>query len=186
MKRIVVGITGASGSAYGIRLLEVLKSTPGVETHLVLTTAGRKTLSLESDFTPEEVEALADFCHDPEDLAAPLSSGSFKVEAMVVVPCSMKSLSAIVNSYGADLLARAADVTLKEGRKLILCPRETPLHKGHLKLMLSAAELGAVILPPMVAFYHRPKSVEEIVDHTVGRILDTLGVDSDLFKRWGG
>ncbi|TAL15871.1 UbiX family flavin prenyltransferase [bacterium] len=185
MRRIVVGITGASGSAYGIRLLEVLKDSPEIETHLILTTAGRKTLSLESGRTPEEVEALADFRHDPEDLAAPLSSGSFKVDSMVVVPCSMKSLSAIVNSYGADLLSRAADVTLKEGRKLILCPRETPLHKGHLKLMLFAAELGAVILPPMVAFYHKPKSVEEIVDHTVGRILDTLEVDSDLFKRWG-
>ncbi|TLN23518.1 UbiX family flavin prenyltransferase [bacterium] len=185
MKRILVGITGASGSIYGIRLLEELKKAGGIETHLILTAAARTTLAIETDYTPEMVAGLADFCHNPADLAAPPASGSFKMEAMAIVPCSMKSLSAVANSYCADLLSRAADVTLKEGRKLILCPRETPLHKGHLQLLVKAADIGATIIPPIPAFYHRPKTIDDIVNHTVSRLLDALGVENSLSRRWG-
>jgi 4-hydroxy-3-polyprenylbenzoate decarboxylase len=186
MRRFAIGITGASGVIYGVRLLEALRRTEGVETHLVLTDGAKKTLGFETDLTPEDVEALAHRVHRVDDLGAPLASGSFPVEAMAVVPCSMKTLSSIARSYGDNLLTRAADVTLKEGRTLVLCPRETPLHKGHLKLLWEAADLGARIVPPMVAFYPRPRTVEEIVDQTVGKILDQLGVEHALFRRWEG
>jgi len=186
MRRIVIGMSGASGAIYGVRLLEALGQTAGVETHLVLSEGARATLAAETDLTPADVERLAHRVHDPANLAAPIASGSFPVEAMAVVPCSMKTLSAITRSYGDNLLVRAADVTLKEGRPLVLCPRETPLHKGHLKLLWEAADLGARIVPPMVAFYPRPQSIAEVVDHTVGKILDQLGIPHELFRRWGG
>jgi 4-hydroxy-3-polyprenylbenzoate decarboxylase len=186
MKRILVGITGTSGVAYGVRLLDALRQTPEVETHLIVSAGGRRTLALETDQTPSDLEALADRVHDAGDLAAGPASGSFVTHAMAVVPCSMKTLSAITHSYADNLLVRAADVTLKEGRRLVLVPSETPLHAGHLELLLRAARLGAVVLPPMVAFYHRPKSIQEVIDHTVGKILDALGVEHALFRRWEG
>jgi len=186
MRRIVVGITGASGTIYGIKLLEALKQSMGVESHLVITPSALRTMELETDFTRAEVERLAHHVHDAENIASPLASGSFPVEAMAVVPCSIKTLSAIAHSYADNLLVRAADVSLKEGRKLILGVRETPLHKGHLKLMLAAAELGATIVPPMVALYHKPRSINEVVDHGVGRILDCLEIPHELYRRWEG
>ncbi|MBI5442061.1 MAG: UbiX family flavin prenyltransferase [Deltaproteobacteria bacterium] len=184
-KRFVVGISGATGAIYGVRLLQVL-SELDVETHLVLTNPGRRNIELETDWKVADVEKLATKVHDIENIAANIASGSFLTAGMAVVPCSMKTLSGIVHSYNDNLLNRAADVTLKEGRRLVLCPRETPLHKGHLDLLRRAAELGAVILPPMVAFYHRPKTLQEIIDQTVGKVLDALGVGNRLFRRWEG
>ena len=185
MKRLIVGMSGASAAIYGIRLLEVLKETD-VETHLVISSAAKKIILLETDFKVEEVEALADHVYDIDDIGAAIASGSFKTDGMVIIPCSIKSLSAIANSYGANLLLRAADVTLKERRRLVAVVRETPLHRGHLQLMLRLTEMGAIIFPPLPAFYHRPKTVEDIVDHTVGRVLDLFGVDHALFERWSG
>lgn len=186
MKRLIVGITGASGAIYGVRLLEVLKGVDGVETHLVLSNAARQTLALETDYSVRDVQAMADRVHDCRDIAAGISSGSFKTAGMVILPCSMKTLSAIVNSYSDGLLARAADVVLKERRTLVLCVRETPLHLGHLRLMTAAAEMGAVIMPPVPALYHRPASLQEIIDQTVNRVLDQFDIDlpEDLFQRW--
>ena len=185
MKRLIVGMSGASAAIYGIRLLEVLKETD-VETHLVISSAAKKIILLETDFKVEEVEALADHVYDKDDIGAAIASGSFKTDGMVIIPCSIKSLSAIANSYGANLLLRAADVTLKERRRLVAVVRETPLHRGHLQLMLRLTDMGAIIFPPLPAFYHRPKTVEDIVDHTVGRVLDLFGVDHALFERWSG
>lgn len=187
-QRLIVGITGASGAVYGVRLLERLRELAGnaIQTHLVMTPSGEKTISLETTFGVNRVRELADFVHGYADIAAPISSGSFITMGMVVVPCSMRTLSDIAHSRADNLLVRSADVTLKEGRKLVLVPRETPLHRGHIKLMLTAAENGAVILPPMPAFYHHPKTVDDIVDHTVGKILDQFGVEHDIFKRWEG
>ena len=184
--KVIVGISGASGVIYGIRLLQALRESQGVETHLVLSATGKLNIRLETDFKVPEVEALAGRVHDDRNLAACISSGSFRSDAMLVVPCSMKSLSGIVNSYSDTLLTRAADVTLKDRRPLILVPRETPLHLGHCKLLYEAAQLGAIIAPPMPAFYNKPASVEDIVDHTVGRLLDLLGLESGLVRRWGG
>lgn len=184
-KRIVVGLSGATGAVYGIRLLEALRDA-GVESHLVLTDPGRRNIELETDRTVEEVLALATTVHEIGNIAASIASGSFLTDGMAVVPCSMKTLSGIVHSYNENLLNRAADVTLKERRRLVLLPRETPLHKGHLELMLKAADLGAMILPPMVAWYHRPTTVQEIVDQTVGKVLDAFGVEHQLFRRWEG
>ncbi len=184
-RRLIVGISGASAAVYGIRLLEVLKETD-VETHLVITSAAKRIILLETDFKVEEVEAMADYVYDIEDVGATIASGSFKTDGMVIIPCSIKSLSAIANSYSANLLLRAADVTLKERRRLVAVVRETPLHRGHLQLMLRVTDMGAIILPPVPAFYHRPKTVEDIVDHTVGRVLDLFGVDHALFERWSG
>lgn len=188
MKRIVVGISGASGVVHGVRLLEVLRGVDDVEVHLVITNAGKKTIALETDRSIEEVEILADRCHRVGDIAASIASGSFKTSAMVVVPCSMKTLSGIANSYADNLLIRAAEVALKDKRRLVLVPRETPFHLGHLRLLVRVAEMGAVVMPPVPAFYHRPETVEEIVDQTVNRILDILGIelDDDLFRRWEG
>ncbi len=183
-RKIVVGISGASGVIYAIRLLEVLRETEGIETHLVISPNGEKNISIETEFSIDQVVALADFSHDYTDLAAPISSGSFLTEAMVVVPCSMKSLSEIATSHGANLLARSADVTLKEGRPLVLVPRETPLHKGHLQLLLQSADLGALIVPPMPAFYTMPKSIDDIINQSVGKILDRLKIDNNLYPRW--
>jgi 4-hydroxy-3-polyprenylbenzoate decarboxylase len=187
-RRLIVGITGASGAVYGVRLLERLRELAGnaIQTHLVITPSGEKTISLEMGYGVNRVRELADFVHGYADIAAPISSGSFITMGMVVVPCSMRTLSDIAHSRADNLLVRCADVTLKEGRKLVIVPRETPMSKGHIRLLLTAAENGAVILPPMPAFYHRPASVDDIVDHTVGKILDQFGVEHDIFKRWEG
>jgi 4-hydroxy-3-polyprenylbenzoate decarboxylase len=186
LRRIVVGITGSTGSIYAIRLLERLRATPDVETHLVLSAPAKRTLIEETDYGVRDVEALGDVVYDNRDVGAALASGSFRTEAMVIVPCSVKTLSALANSYADTLISRAGDVALKEGRTLIAVVRETPLHAGHLRQMLALAELGAVILPPMPAFYHRPRTVEDVVAHTVGRILDRLRIPHDLVPEWTG
>ena len=183
--RLIVGISGATGVIYGIRMLQVLRDCQ-VESHLVLTESAKKTISLESKFTVKAVERLADFVHDNEDIGASISSGSFKTNGMVIAPCSIKSLSALANSYNDSLLVRAADVCLKEQRKLVVIPRETPLHVGHLKLLVAAAEMGTVILPPMPAFYHKPNTIEDIINQTVGKALDQFNIPHQLFKRWEG
>ncbi len=184
--RVVVGITGASGAIYGIRLLELLGATEGVETHLVLTRSARVTIPAETDRSVAEVEQLADHVHPPGDIGASIASGSFRTDAMIVAPCSMKTLSAIANSYADNLLVRAADVMLKERRPLVLMPRESPLHVGHCRLLYEAAQLGAIIAPPMPAFYNRPDSVAHIVDHSAGRVLDLIGIDAGVVRRWPG
>ena len=188
MKRLIVGISGASGAIYGVRLLQVLRDVTDIETHLVMSQAARQTLSLETDFSLREVQALADVTHDARDIAASISSGSFQTLGMVILPCSIKTLSGIVHSYTDGLLTRAADVVLKERRPLVLCVRETPLHLGHLRLMTQAAEIGAVIMPPVPAFYHRPQSLDDVINQTVNRVLDKFAVTlpEDLFARWQG
>jgi 4-hydroxy-3-polyprenylbenzoate decarboxylase len=184
--RLIVGISGASGVIYGIRLLQVLKDVPDVESHLVMSRYGRMNIGFETDMTVKEVEALADHVHSDRNLAANVSSGSFKTDGMVVAPCSMKTLSGIVHSYSDNLLVRAADVVLKDCRRLVIVPRESPLHLGHCEMIYKAAQMGAVIVPPMPAFYNRPQTVDDIVNHTVGRILDLLGLEADFVKRWAG
>jgi 4-hydroxy-3-polyprenylbenzoate decarboxylase len=188
MKRIVVGISGATGAIYGIRLLQILQSAVEVETHLVLTSAARRTIVLETDYAVDTVESLANRVHKPADIAACISSGSFRSDGMIVAPCSMKTVSGIASSYSDNLLLRAADVTLKDRRPLVLLVRETPMHLGHLRLLVQIAELGGIIMPPVPAFYHRPSTLEEVVDHTLNRALDLLGVElqQDLFSRWDG
>jgi len=183
--RIVVGLAGSSSPIYGIRTLEALKAA-GVETHLVISDGARRTLPIEARRSVEDVQKLATTAYDNHDLAAAISSGSFITDGMIVAPCSMKTLAAIAHSFSDDLLVRAADVTLKERRKLVLVPRETPLHLGHLRNMMRAAEIGAVILPPMPAFYHEPKTVDDIINQTVGKILDQFRIEHALFKRWSG
>ncbi|HEX7004740.1 MAG TPA: UbiX family flavin prenyltransferase [Trueperaceae bacterium] len=182
---MIVGISGASGAIYGIRALEVLRDA-GVETHLILSKGARATISLETSLRVEEVKSLASFVHSEQNLAASISSGSFPTDGMLVAPCSIKTLSGIANSYADNLLTRAADVVLKEGRKLVLMVRETPLHRGHLRLMSEACENGAVIMPPVPAFYHQPITLEDIVDQSVGKALDQFGIDAGLFRRWQG
>ncbi|SFN56329.1 UbiX family flavin prenyltransferase [Xenorhabdus japonica] len=188
MKKLIVGLTGASGAIYGVRLLQVLQPVEGIETHLVISQSARQTLALETDYTLRDVQALADVVHDNRDIAASISSGSFKTLGMVILPCSIKTLSGIVHSYTDGLITRAADVVLKENRKLVLGVRETPLHLGHLRLMTQAAEIGAVIMPPVPAFYHRPEHIQDIIDQTVNRVLDQFDIDlpEDLFSRWQG
>lgn len=186
MRRLIVGLSGSSGVLYGVRLLEVLRDHAEVETHLILSRGAEVTLALETDWTAAAVRDLADAVYDPEDLAAALSSGSFRVHGMVVMPCSMKSLAQIALSLNDNLLTRAADVTLKERRRLVLVPRETPLHLGHLRHMLAVTEMGGVILPPVPSFYHGPKTILDLVDQTVGKVLDQFGIDHHLFRRWGG
>ncbi len=186
MKRIVIGISGASGAIYGIRLLEVLKETDGIETHAIISKGARVTIEYETHMQPEAVGELADKLHSEADLAACVSSGSFKTCGMIVAPCSMKSLSMIANSLNDNLLVRAADVTLKERRKLVLIPRETPLHLGHLRAMTVVTEMGGVILPPVPSFYHKPRTIEDIIDQTIGKALDQLDVPHNLFERWAG
>ena len=185
-RRLIVGISGASGSVYGIRLLELLREVPGVETHLVMSGTGKLNVALESGRTVAEVNALAHHVHDARDLGASIASGSFRTAGMVVAPCSMRTLSAIVHSLSDNLLTRAADVVLKEQRRLVLMPRESPMHLGHCRLLTAAAELGAVIVPPMPAFYNQPQSVADIVDHSVGRVLDLFDIDIGLVRRWQG
>ncbi|MFL1800390.1 UbiX family flavin prenyltransferase [Plesiomonas shigelloides] len=184
--RLIVGISGASGAQYGIRLLQVLQPLTQIETHLIISQAARRTIALETDFSLREVTALADVYHDVRDIAASVSSGSFRTAGMVILPCSVKTLSGIVHSYADDLLVRAADVVLKERRTLVLGVRETPLHLGHLRLMTQAAELGVVIMPPVPAFYHRPQTLDDIIDQTVNRVLDQFAIElpQDLFRRW--
>jgi 4-hydroxy-3-polyprenylbenzoate decarboxylase len=188
MKRLTVGISGASGVIYGIRLLEVLRSVPDVETHLVMSNAAKQTIVLETDYQVKEVEELADEIYRFNDIAAAISSGSFKTAGMVVMPCTMKTLAGIAMSFSDNLLLRAADVTLKDRRPLILVIRETPLHLGHLRLMTQVAEIGGVIVPPVPAFYHRPETIDDIINQTVNRTLDLLDIElpQDLFQRWQG
>jgi len=185
-KRIVIGISGSSAPIYGIRLLEILAGRGDIETHLVLSESAETSIQLKTrDWTREKVEALADHSHSPKNIAASIASGSFKTHGMVVIPCSMKTLGNIAHSTGGDLLTRAADVTLKERRRLILVPRETPLHAGHLRNMLAVTELGGIIVPPVPAFYHKPKTVDDLINHTVGKVLDLLDLEHQLFRRWG-
>ena len=186
MKRIIVGISGASGVIYGIRLLEMLKSLGGVETHLIMSRFGRLNIEIETTHTLQYVESLADVVHNFGNQAASISSGSFKTDGMVIAPCSMKTLSAIANSSAESLLTRAADVVLKEQRRLVLMPREVPLHVGHCKLLYEAAQLGAVIAPPMPAFYSQPKTIDDLINHSVGRVLDLFDLDAGILKRWEG
>jgi len=184
MRRIIVGISGASGSAYGYMALQALRAIGGVETHLVLSSASKRTIALETDMIPEDFEGLADVVHRDDDLAAAISSGSFITDGMLVIPCSMKSASAIAYSMNSYLLVRAADVCLKERRRVVLIVRETPLHLGHLRTLAQLAEIGATILPPIPAMYANPTSVDDIIAHTVGKALDQFGIANELFKRW--
>jgi flavin prenyltransferase len=184
--RLIVGISGASGVIYGIRMLEVLKDHADVETHLVISNGGKLNIALETSWDVKAVEALADEVHSDQNLAATIASGSFRTAGMVVAPCSMKTLSGIVHSYADTLIVRAADVVLKERRPLVLMPRETPLHAGHCKLMYEATQLGAQLAPPMPAFYNDPKTIDDLINHNVGRVLDLFGVDNSIVKRWAG
>ena len=184
--RLIVAITGSSGAIYGIRLLEALRAVPKVETHLILSKSGKLTATLETGWKAKDIEKLAHTVHSDQDLAATVSSGSFRTAGMVVAPCSMKTLSGIVHSYADNLVVRAADVVLKERRKLVLMPRETPLHAGHCRLLLQAAELGAIIAPPMLAFYNKPRTLDDAINHSVGRVLDLFDIDNKLVKRWKG
>lgn len=185
-KRLIVAITGASGAIYGIRLLEVLRKMAGIEIHLVVSGGGKLTIAVETAWSMKAVAALADVVHRDNDLAASISSGSFPTAGMVIAPCSIKTLSGIVNCYAENLVVRAADVVLKEGRKLVLMPRETPLHVGHCRLLLQAAEMGAVIAPPVPAFYNAPRTLDDAVNHSIGRVLDLFDLDSQLVTRWEG
>lgn len=184
MQRIIVGISGASGVIYGIRALEALRGIADVETHLVMSPSAKRTISEESDWPVERVEALADVVHPHRDIGASIASGSFRTAGMLVAPCSVKTLSGIVHSYNDNLLTRAADVCLKERRTLVLMLRETPLHLGHLEMMAQAARCGAVLLPPVPAFYNRPRTLDDIVDHCVGKALDQFGLEYRRMKRW--
>jgi 4-hydroxy-3-polyprenylbenzoate decarboxylase len=184
--RLIVAITGSSGAIYGVRLLEALRKAKGVEVHLILSKGGKLTVGLETGRSIKSVQALAHVVHSDQDLAASIASGSFRTAGMVVAPCSMKTLSGIVNSYADNLVVRAADVVLKEQRRLVLMPRETPLHAGHCRLLLQAAEMGAVIAPPMPAFYNAPRTLDDAVNHSIGRVLDLFDIDSGLVKRWNG
>jgi flavin prenyltransferase len=184
-RRLIVGISGASGAIYGIRMLELLRET-GIETHLVISRSAEMTLAYETDFTTKDVRALASVNHPNADIGATISSGSFRTMGMVVAPCSIKSMSEIATGVTSTLLSRAADVVLKERRRLVLAVRETPLHGGHLRTMTQIADMGAIIAPIMPAFYNRPKTVDDIINHTVGRLLDLFGIDTAVVKRWQG
>jgi len=183
---LVVGITGATGVIYGIRLLEVVSNMKEVNTHLIISRFGERVIEHETDYKVSTVKGLADCCYDIDNMEAPISSGSFQRDAMVIAPCSMKTLSALANSYSDNLLARAGDVNLKERKPLVLLVRETPLHQGHIRNMLRLAEMGAIIMPPIPSFYHRPKTINDIINHTIARILDHLGIDHNLSRRWAG
>jgi flavin prenyltransferase len=182
--RLVVGISGASGVIYGVRLLETLRALP-VETHLVMTRPAELTLAYETDLEPAAVQALADVVHPVQDMAAAIASGSFRTMGMIVAPCSTRSLAEIATGQTTTLLSRAADVTLKERRRLVLMLRETPLHAGHLRNMLAVTEMGAIVAPPVPAFYAKPQTLLEMVDHSIGRVLDLFGLDSGKVRRWG-
>lgn len=184
-KRVVVGISGASGSAYGIRLLEMLRAAPDVETHLVVSRSARQTLQLETSLAIGQVEDLADVVHSSVDIGASISSGSFRIHAMVVAPCSIKTMSNLAWGNTGELIARAADVALKERRRVVLMLRETPLHVGHIESMLRVSQAGAIVFPPVPAFYNRPQSVADIVDHSVMRCLDLIDIECEAAPRWG-
>jgi 4-hydroxy-3-polyprenylbenzoate decarboxylase len=184
MRRLIVGISGATGVIYGVRILEVLSRINDVETHLVLTRAAKMTVQVETPYSVKDVESKADFVHDINNVGASISSGSFRTAGMVIAPCSMKSMGGIAHSVGGDLLVRAADVILKERKKLVLVVRETPLHLGHLENMAALTRMGAVIFPPVPAFYHRPKTLDDVINQTVTRILDQFEIDVTLFERW--
>ena len=184
--RLVVGLSGSSGLPYGIRLLEVLRKLGTHEIHLILTDAAKLNISVETDWRVKDVEALADVVHNVMNISASIASGSFCTEGMIVAPCSIRTLSAITHSLADNLLVRAADVTLKERRRLLLMPRETPLHTGHCKLLHEASQLGIIIFPPMPTFYGRPRTIDDMVNTTVGRVLDLFGIDAGLVKRWTG
>ena len=188
MSRLIVGLSGASGAIYGVRMLQVLHDHTDVETHLVMSPAARQTITLETDWTPRDVESMASVVHRYRDIAAPISSGSFKVDGMIVVPCSVRTLASIATSMADNLLTRAADVTLKERRPLLLALRETPLHLGHIRTMEQAASIGAHLVPLMPSFYARPKTIEDLVDQTVGRLLDQVDIELplELVDRWQG
>ena len=186
-RKIIVGITGSSAPIYGIRTLQVLQGMPDIETHLILSEGAHLSIKYEApDWAIDDIIALADVYHDPRNLAASVSSGSFKTDGMVVVPCSMKTLASIAHSYNVDLITRAADVCLKERRRLVVVARETPFHRGHLMNMLAVTDMGGVILPPIPGFYSQPKTIDDIINHTVGKILDLLDIENDQFKRWTG
>jgi flavin prenyltransferase len=184
--RLIVGLSGSSGLPYGIRLLEVLRKLGSHEVHLILTDAAKLNISVETDSRVKDVEALANVVHNVMNISASIASGSFRTEGMIVAPCSIRTLSAITHSLADNLLVRAADVTLKERRRLLLMPREAPLHTGHCKLLYEASQLGIIVFPPMPAFYGRPRTIEDLVDTTVGRVLDLFGIDAGLVKRWAG
>lgn len=184
MKRIIIGITGASGVIYGVRALEILRGLPDVETHLVMSPSAARTLVEETDYDLDHVKSLASAQHNYRDIGASISSGSFRTEGMLVAPCSIKTLSGIANSFDDELIVRAADVCLKERRRVVLMLRETPLHAGHIALMEQATRNGAIIMPPVPAFYHRPRTLDDIVNQTVGRALDLFGIDTRMVKRW--
>ncbi|MGH7407922.1 MAG: UbiX family flavin prenyltransferase [Candidatus Methylomirabilales bacterium] len=186
MRRIVVGISGSTGAIYGIRLLQILRDVPGLETHLIVTSPAKRTIVEETEMSVREVEALAGVTYDNKDIGASLASGSFRTAGMVIAPCSIKTAAGLAYGFADTLLIRAGDVTLKEGRPLILLVRETPLHVGHLRMLTHLAETGAVILPPMPAFYHRPKTLDDIINHTLGRALDRLGIEQHLVPEWRG
>ena len=186
MKRVAVGITGASGSIYGIRLLEQLRRDPGVEVHLVVSASGKRTLVEETPYTLRQVESLAHFVYDDRDIGASLASGSFRTAAMVVAPCSIKTLAALASGHADTLIARAGDVTLKEGRPLLALVRETPLHVGHLRQMLAFAEIGGIVFPPVPAFYQKPQTIDDLVGYTVARVLERLGLAHEPLAEWTG
>ena len=185
-RRIVVGLSGSSGAVYGVRLVEVLSKVAEVETHLVVSAGARATITYETDRSPDEVIDMADVVYDDRDLGAAVASGTFLTDGMVIAPCSIKTLSAVANSFNDNLITRAADVTLKESRRLVMVVRETPLHRGHLALMMQAAEAGAVILPPVPGFYTRPRTIADLVDHTITKILDQFHIEAGLIERWSG
>lgn len=184
MRRLIVGLSGATGAIFGIRILDVLSKVDDVETHLVLTRAAKMTIQVETPHSVKDVEAMADYVHDINNVGASIASGSFRTEGMVIAPCSMKSMGGIALSVGGDLLVRAADVVLKERKKLVLVTRETPLHLGHLESMVSLTRIGAIIFPPVPAFYHRPKTLDDVINQTVARVLDQFDIGLDLFQRW--
>ena len=182
--RLIIGISGSSGIIYGIRLLQVLQPLP-IETHLVVSKAAQLTRAYETTINASELKSLADVYHPVRDIAAPIASGSFKTMGMIIAPCSMKSLSEIAHGFSGNLLTRAADVVLKERRRLVLMPRESPLHLMHLQNMVAVTQMGGIICPPVPAFYHKPTTIEELVDDTVGRVLDLFGIENALARRWG-
>lgn len=186
MKRLVIGMSGSSGVIYGIRILEALAKNPDVETHLIMSQAARMNIGIETDWPAADVEALADEVHNNKNIGASIASGSYKTAGMIVVPCSMKTLSGIANSYAENLIIRAADVMLKERRRLVIVPRESPLHTGHCELMLKASQMGAIICPPSPAFYSEPKTVDDIINHTVARTLDLFDIETGNMQRWQG
>jgi 4-hydroxy-3-polyprenylbenzoate decarboxylase len=184
MRKIVVGISGATGVVYGVRMLKALFEC-GVETHLVITSSAIRNMLIETEYTMADLDPFASTIYDVDDVGAAIASGSFQIDGMVIAPCSIKTLSAVANSFNYNLLIRAADVNLKERRRLILLVRETPFHEGHLDLMMRVTRMGGIIMPPVPAFYHMPKTIEDIIDQSVGKVLDLFGIDASLFRRWG-